>query len=96
MREFQGRCQGKTKEAVALRKEMLESSRAALPKESLELAGQLAALSMTMLRLKAWDEAEPLIRACLAIRETKEPDDWRTFNTKSMLGGALPGQGKLA
>ena len=60
-----------------------------LPNDSPELAGQLAAYSMTLLTLKAWDEAEPLIREALTIREKVEPDDWRTFNTKSMLGGAL-------
>ena len=58
-----------------------------LPNDSPELAGQLAAYSMTLLTLKAWDEAEPLIREALTIREKVEPDDWRTFNTKSMLGG---------
>ena len=37
-----------------------------MPKESPELAGELAALSMTMLTLKAWDEAEPLLREALS------------------------------
>jgi len=88
--------QGKTDQAIPLLREVLESSRATLPKDSPELAGQLATLSMTLLTLKAWDEAEPLIREALTIREKAQPDDWRTFNTKSMLGGALLGQNKLA
>jgi eukaryotic-like serine/threonine-protein kinase len=33
-----------------------------------------------------------LLRECLAIREQAAPDDWLTFNTKSMLGGALLGE----
>jgi eukaryotic-like serine/threonine-protein kinase len=37
-------------------------------------------------------KAEPLLRQCLAIREQKEPDQWTTFGTKSMLGAALLGQ----
>jgi eukaryotic-like serine/threonine-protein kinase len=41
-------------------------------------------------------EAEPALRESLAIREKKEPDDWRTFNTRSLLGGALLGQKKYA
>ena len=41
-------------------------------------------------------EAEPLARECLAIREMEIPDDWRTFNTRSMLGGSLLGQMKYA
>src|SRR5262249_13447654 len=35
-------------------------------------------------------------RECLAIREKTQPDVWSTFNTKSMLGGALLGQKKHA
>ena len=71
------------------------AARGTLPKDSRELAGQLAVFSQTLLELKAWDEAEPLIREALTIREAKEPDDWRTFNTRSMLGGALLGQKKF-
>jgi hypothetical protein len=33
---------------------------------------------------------------CLIIREKKQPDDWTTFTTKSMLGEALNGQKKRA
>jgi tetratricopeptide (TPR) repeat protein len=40
--------------------------------------------------------AEPLLRECLAIRQQKQPDDWTTFNTMSLLGGALLGQKKHA
>ena len=35
-------------------------------------------------------------RDCLAIREKHEPDAWATFDTKSLLGGALLGQRKYA
>lgn len=31
----------------------------------------------------------------LAIREKSQPEDWSTFNTLSMLGQALLGQGKF-
>jgi tetratricopeptide (TPR) repeat protein/predicted Ser/Thr protein kinase len=41
-------------------------------------------------------EAEPLMRACLAIREKQQPDDWLTFSTKSVLGETLLGQKKYA
>jgi eukaryotic-like serine/threonine-protein kinase len=59
-------------------------------------AGQLAALGLNLLQQAKYVDAEPLFRECLAIRERKEPDDWRTFSTKSMLGGALVGQKKYA
>jgi hypothetical protein len=37
-------------------------------------------------------EAESLARECLAIREHSAPDDWRTFETRSLLGSGLLGQ----
>lgn len=59
-------------------------------------AGELAALGLNLLQQKKWTDSEPILRECLAIREKKEPDDWRTFNTQSMLGGALLSQKKYA
>ena len=50
----------------------------------------------TLLGQQKWAEAEPLLRECLAIREKTQADVWSTFNTKSMLGGALLGQKKYA
>lgn len=35
-----------------------------------------------------------LVGRCLAIREKTQPDAWTTFNTQSLLGGALLGQKK--
>ncbi|MES2924986.1 MAG: tetratricopeptide repeat protein, partial [Verrucomicrobiota bacterium] len=43
-----------------------------------------------------FDEAEPLARQCLVIREQQIPGHWRTFNARSMLGGSLLGQKKPA
>src|SRR5207302_7671344 len=40
---------------------------------------------MLALQLKKYAEAEPLRRESLAMGEQKLPDDWRTFNTQSML-----------
>jgi hypothetical protein len=42
------------------------------------------------------EDAEPILRECLAIRQKQTPDDWTTFNTKSLLGAALLGQKKYA
>ena len=41
-------------------------------------------------------EAELKLRECLTIREKIQPDDWTTFDTKSMLGEALVDQKKFA
>ena len=43
-----------------------------------------------------WADAEPVLRECLAIREKFQPDEWSTFNARSMLGGSLLGQKKYA
>ncbi len=57
-------------------------------------AGVLVQLGRVQLEAKKWIEAELPLREGLAIRESKEPDKWTTFNTKSLLGGALLGQKK--
>jgi tetratricopeptide (TPR) repeat protein len=85
---------GKSAEASALVRDNLEAARKALPEESPPLAAALAQNGLALLKLKAWSDAEPVLRECLTIREKKEPEDWRTFNTKSMLGDALLGQKK--
>jgi serine/threonine protein kinase/tetratricopeptide (TPR) repeat protein len=64
--------------------------------QSLSYAGELAALALNLLQQKKWLDAEPVLRDCLAIRGKIEPDSWMTFNTQSMLGGALLGQKKYA
>jgi tetratricopeptide (TPR) repeat protein len=87
---------GKAQQAAALVQELLAEVRKMLPKDSPQLAGQLASLGLLLLQVKAFNEAEPLIRECLAIREKTQPEAWTTFNTKSLLGGALLGQKKYA
>ena len=67
-----------------------------LPKDSPQLAGVLAQTGLVLLELKKWAEAEPIIHEALAIREKTHPDAWATFNTQSMLGGALLGQKNYA
>jgi len=87
---------GRNGEAAALAQEMLAESRAALPAGGLQLASMLAQTGLLLLKTKNWAEAEVVVREALTIRDAKEPDEWRTFNTKSMLGGALLGQKKYA
>ena len=87
---------GETAKLASLVQEHLSELRRTLPKDSPILARSLAQIGLGLLEQKKWTEAEPLLRECLAIREQKEPDDWRTFNTTSLLGGALLGQKKYA
>jgi hypothetical protein len=64
--------------------------------DSLRLADQLAQHGQTFVSAAAWTEGESVLQECLAIGEKLEPDDWRTFRTKSLLGACLLGQKKYA
>src|SRR5262249_9112310 len=48
-----------------------------------------------LLTAEKFAEAEPVLRECLSIREKRDADAWTTFNTQSLLGGALLGQKKF-
>jgi tetratricopeptide (TPR) repeat protein len=85
---------GKKREASTLLVERLQDTRAKVPPESRQLGGLLAGNALALLQLEAYAEAEKLLRECVAIRAKVEPDAWTTFNTQSMLGGALVGQKK--
>ncbi len=76
--------------------EDLPGSRRSLPGDGPELAGLLAQIGVGLLKGGRWAEAEPLLRESLAIRERTQPESWSTFNSRSMLGGALLGQRKYA
>ncbi|HEV3262414.1 MAG TPA: hypothetical protein VG013_36520, partial [Gemmataceae bacterium] len=76
--------------------EQLPEARKALPKDSPQLAGLLAQIGLELQTQKKWTDAEPLLRECLGIRAKTQPDAWSTFNTRSVLGGALLGQKKYA
>jgi hypothetical protein len=56
----------------------------------------MASLGSNLIQQQKWSESEAILRACLAIREKAEPDDWSTFNTRSQLGSSLLGQKKYA
>jgi serine/threonine protein kinase/tetratricopeptide (TPR) repeat protein len=53
-------------------------------------------LGMNLLQRRKPAEAEPHLRECLAIFEKTQPDDWKTFALKYMLGLSLFGQKKYA
>ena len=58
--------------------------------------GVLAEIGMALLQQKKWTEAEQHLRECLEVREKAQPDHWRTFNTRSTLGGVFWDQKKYA
>jgi serine/threonine protein kinase/Flp pilus assembly protein TadD len=46
-----------------------------------------------LLRQQKHTEAEPLLRDCLMVQERQQPDGWRTFYVRSMLGEAIMRKG---
>jgi len=66
---------GKTAQAATLAKELLSDARLQLPKDSPEFAQQMAITCRSLLQAKAFADAEPLLRECLAIREKQEKPD---------------------
>src|SRR5262245_48599728 len=65
-------------------------------KDSPAYAAALTDLARNQILQKKFSDAETLLRESLAIQEKAQPDAWTTFNTKSVLGGALLGQKKYA
>ncbi len=59
----------------------------------LTIAARVQVASMCLLEHK-YVPAEKELRICLEWRQRVEPDRWPTWNTKSLLGEALCGQGK--
>jgi eukaryotic-like serine/threonine-protein kinase len=85
---------GRSAEVAALIQELLTDARNSSSKDSPQLAVVLADIGSSLLQLRKFADAEPLLRESLALREKAEPDAWTTFNAKSMLGGALLGRKK--
>jgi eukaryotic-like serine/threonine-protein kinase len=79
-------------EAEVWRRKWLAAAREGAGPDSVAIASLLSGLGLNLLQQKKWRDAEAVLRECLAIRAKKLPDSWLTFNTKSMLGGALLGQ----
>ncbi len=87
---------GRSADVAALVRDLLADARKTAPKDSPQLARALATSGHALLQVKAYAQAEPLLRERVAIGEKTQPDHWATFSTKSMLGGALLGQKKYA
>jgi non-specific serine/threonine protein kinase/serine/threonine-protein kinase len=87
---------GQPGKSLPLFAEFLAGRRKQLANAPSAYALSLAQVSLDLLGAAEFAAAEPYLRECVTIREKKEPNDWRTFNTQSMLGGALLGQKKCA
>ncbi|MBC7855687.1 MAG: tetratricopeptide repeat protein, partial [Pirellulaceae bacterium] len=87
---------GQPARAEPLYRELAEFRKHQAGEDSPEYMRQLAALGDNLFQQKKWTDAEPVLRECFTLREKKWPEEWQTFNTKSLLGGALLGQKKYA
>jgi serine/threonine protein kinase/tetratricopeptide (TPR) repeat protein len=88
--------QGKPGLAEPILREVADFLREKAGPGSPRYAGQLALLSQSLLEKQRFADAEPLAREALVVLEKQEPVVWTTFQAKSVLGGALMGQGKYA
>ena len=83
---------GRGPEAEPLFRAGLDGVRQRFGADDPRTAGILAVRGLSLVRQGKWAEAEPILRECLAIREKVQPDEWTTFNTRSLLGGSLLGR----
>ena len=86
---------GKHDLALPLLREVADRAKKKSGADSPQYGGALARIGLVLLQQQKWSESEAVLREALNIRETQEPDLWTTFQTKSMLGGALLGQKNL-
>jgi tetratricopeptide (TPR) repeat protein/tRNA A-37 threonylcarbamoyl transferase component Bud32 len=87
---------GQPDRALRLGRELTDLWKRRTGTDSMQYADALASLARNLLQQEKWTEAETVLLELLAIREAQAPDDWRTFNTKAMLGRALLGQKNFA
>jgi non-specific serine/threonine protein kinase/serine/threonine-protein kinase len=67
----------------------------AMGDEGVMVADSSTALARLRVLQKMWVDAEPPARRALAIRLDRHPDHWTRFDTLSLLGASLAGQGKF-
>ena len=81
-------------EAEAWRRKSLAAVKERAGVDSGAYAVEMAKLGRNLLQQQRWTDAENALREGLTLRTRYQPDAWTTFNTQSMLGGALLGQKK--
>jgi serine/threonine protein kinase len=85
---------GECEKAARLTNELLVIVRKQLPKDSPLLAARLGSAGFLLLQMKAFTEAEPILREAMLVGDKAQPDHVSTYLSKSLLGGALSGQKK--
>jgi tetratricopeptide (TPR) repeat protein len=90
------RQQDKPAELETLLRDSAERRKKLLGDTHPRLASSLADLTHFLLSREKFTEAELTARESLAIRERKSPDDWDTFQARSLVGTCLLGQKKYS
>jgi len=88
--------QGKLADMEVVFREHLQSLQARLQAEDAAMIETVGSLTGVLVNQGKWIEAEASAREGLTLRERKMPDDWRTFNFRSVLGGICAAQHKYA
>ncbi len=90
------RREGKQSEAVTLFTKILDARRRVLGPDHPGTAEVSAALGEMNLEQHNYAEAEALLRDALRVEDKARPDDWRTYQTRSLLGACITGLGRFA
>ena len=83
-------------EELALRRKLLQKQSPPPPASVSGFVDVSSRLTRTLIAETKFSEADPLAREWLAFGEKNLPDDWQTFNARSLLGETLLGQKKFA
>jgi serine/threonine protein kinase len=78
--------------AEAIYRDLLQQARRQFGEDDVRTASPMAQLGHNLLMQQRDTEAEAILRPCVALRDKHQPDDWRTFNARSLLGEALARQ----
>ncbi len=89
---------GMNQAAIAMLQDLAQEARESMPPGSEPLGDRLAQLGWFLIvcNLNAYQDAEPMLRDSLGIRERLQPEDWTTYNVRSILGEAVLGQQRFA
>jgi len=87
---------GKLEQALPLFEQTLALIKAKLGPDHPDALASMYDLGVAYLRVGKPAESERLASECLGSYEAKSPDNWRTFSTRSLLGGSLLAQKKYA
>jgi serine/threonine protein kinase len=87
--------QGTLAEVDAAVREAHRYARTLYPNDQWKEAYYYALSTFLLLEEHQWTDGEAAARQCLKLRDALRPDDWSTYNARSLLGAALLGQGKL-